>query len=262
MARKEYSFGEYVGSHGVIFLEEIEPERKIAPSGRRHTYRRAKFLCPSCKKPYEARLENVQKNKSTQCSECGHKQGAEKIKKKYSKGDIIGPNKDVIFIEEVEPINCYDHIIRRGKFYNKKTNIEFETDIRLVVTGSSNGDKKSSGECILEQILLDMNIEFETQKMFKECKDISYLRFDFYLPEYNCCIEYDGIQHFKVTGWNTEKKLLETQKRDEIKNNYCQNYNIGLIRISYQNKKKLSLEYLQQLLNKTQTQTVKEVIYA
>lgn len=260
MARKEYLLGEFVGSSGVVFLEEVEPERKIAPSGRRHTYRKAKFLCPTCKEPYEARIENVQKNKSTQCSICGHKQGAEKIKKQYSKGDILGPNKDVIFIEEVEPIHFYDHAIRRGKFFNKKTNIEFETDIRLVVAGHANGDKKSSGECILEQIFLDNNIKFETQKIFKDCKDTSYLRFDFYLSDYNVCIEYDGIQHFEVIGWNTKEKFLEIQKKDKIKNDYCKNNNIGLIRVSYKNKNKLSFDYLRKFLDKTKT--VKEVIYA
>lgn len=260
MARREYSFGEQIGTKGVIFLEEVEPERKTAPSGRCHVYRRAKFLCPSCEKPYYARIENVQRNKSTQCPECGHKQGAKKLKKQYTEGSILGPNQDVIFLEETTPVHHYDHIIRRGRFLNKKTNLEFETDIRLVVTGHSNGNRKSSGERIIEQILTDENIIFETQKIFHNCKDKSYLRFDFYLPEYNCCIEYDGIQHFEVIGWNTKEKLMEIQKKDQIKNEYCYLNSIGLIRISYKNKKKINREYLQNLLVKSKGK--KETIYA
>lgn len=261
MARREYSFGEQVGSKGVIFLEEVEPERKTAPSGKKHTYRKAKFLCPSCKRIYEARIENVQRDKSTQCSVCGHKQGAEKLKKVYRKGDVIGKNPDVIFLKEVDPIHIYDHdIVRRGIFFNKKTKIKFETDIRKVVTGHTNGDLKSCGERIIEQILSENNICYESQKIFPDCKDISYLRFDFYLPDYNCCIEYDGIQHFEVTGWNTEEKKKDTEKKDNIKNTYCENNNISLIRISYKNKDKISISYIKKLLENISDS--REVIYA
>ena len=70
-------------------------------------------------------------------------------------------------------------------------------------------------------------------------------KFDFYLPEYNLCIEYDGIQHFKVIGWNTQEKLNKTQEHDKIKDLYCKNNNIQLLRISYQdNYKEKILNYL------------------
>lgn len=37
-----------------------------------------------------------------------------------------------------------------------------------------------------------MNIYYETQKTYKDLigDNAVPLRFDFYLPEYNCCIEY------------------------------------------------------------------------
>jgi len=41
-------------------------------------------------------------------------------------------------------------------------------------------------------ILERHNINFETQKQFDNCKYIKNLYFDFYLPNYNLCIEYDG----------------------------------------------------------------------
>lgn len=48
------------------------------------------------------------------------------------------------------------------------------------------------------------------------------------------CIEFDGIQHFKNIGyWGDKKGLIENKKRDEIKNNYCINNNIKLIRVRY-----------------------------
>jgi hypothetical protein len=45
-----------------------------------------------------------------------------------------------------------------------------------------------------------------------------------------------GEQHFKPMGYfGGEKKLLYTQQNDKIKNEYCKNNNIRLIRIPYYN---------------------------
>ena len=41
------------------------------------------------------------------------------------------------------------------------------------------------------------NINYIREKRFKDCKNIKPLPFDFYLPEKNICIEYDGEHHFK-----------------------------------------------------------------
>jgi len=60
------------------------------------------------------------------------------------------------------------------------------------------------------------------------------LPFDFYLSDLNICIEYDGIQHFKPIdyfGGDTAFILLQTN--DQIKNEYCIENNIKLIRIRY-----------------------------
>lgn len=60
------------------------------------------------------------------------------------------------------------------------------------------------------------------------------LPFDFYLYDKNIIIEYDGLHHFEpVKGWGGEEKFKITQENDEIKNTYCKNNNITLIRIPY-----------------------------
>lgn len=43
----------------------------------------------------------------------------------------------------------------------------------------------------------------------------------------------DGEQYFKLTKEETEKQLVLTQKRDKIKNTYCEEYGIKLIGIPY-----------------------------
>lgn len=95
----------------------------------------------------------------------------------------------------------------------------------------------SKKEKIIENILRLNNINFIREKTFKDCinpKTNSKLRFDFYLPDHDICIEYDGIQHFKsVDFWGGKSILKENQFRDSIKNNFCQSKKINLIRIRY-----------------------------
>ena len=64
------------------------------------------------------------------------------------------------------------------------------------------------------------------------------LKFDFAIIDNNSIlflIEYDGIQHFTIRGWNDEEHLKQNQYNDELKNQYCKKNNIKLLRIKYTN---------------------------
>ena len=92
----------------------------------------------------------------------------------------------------------------------------------------------SKGERAIQQFLLKENIKFVQQYKFNDCRDKNRLPFDFYLNEYNLCIEYDGEFHYMASGFcGGQNKLKYTQLHDEIKNKYCKNNNINLLRISY-----------------------------
>lgn len=116
------------------------------------------------------------------------------------------------------------------------------------------GCLSSKGNFKISQILLDNNYIFEREKTFDNCinpKTGHKLRFDFYLPDYNCCIEYDGEQHYKEYDFCRDS-LEERQERDNIKNQYCENNSIKLIRIPYWDYNKITNIYLETLLeNKT-----------
>lgn len=95
---------------------------------------------------------------------------------------------------------------------------------------------ESKGEKLVDEILANNNIAFERQFEFDDCIGITTkfckkLPFDFYIPKYNTCIEYDGRQHFEpVYG----QENLELQKvRDRLKDEYCKENGIKLIRIPY-----------------------------
>lgn len=94
-------------------------------------------------------------------------------------------------------------------------------------------------------IYLNTNkIKYEREKKFEGCRNKYILFFDFWLPDLNICIEVDGIQHFKpIKYFGGEKTFKDTQKRDLIKTNFCNNTDKKLIRISYKDD-------LQEILDK------------
>ena len=95
--------------------------------------------------------------------------------------------------------------------------------------------RKSKGEEIIKSILEELKVDFISQYKFKDCKDLLPLPFDFYLPNYNLIIEYDGEQHFDVNrAFNSnENKFWETVIHDAIKNTYCEDNNINMLRIPF-----------------------------
>lgn len=111
----------------------------------------------------------------------------------------------------------------------------------------------SHGEQKIMEILDVLNIEYETQKTFENCRFTqtgALAKFDFYLPQLNLLIEYDGSQHFKeISHWESLEKV---QARDAYKNQWCKENNIPLIRIPYTQYTKLTTKYLLNLIEEAQ----------
>lgn len=92
----------------------------------------------------------------------------------------------------------------------------------------------SKGEHRIEEWCSLNGIKNEREKTFTNCRDKELLRFDFYLPDYNVCIEYNGEQHYKPSEYFGGNKIFKKQqKRDNIKRKYCKENNIKLIEIPY-----------------------------
>lgn len=122
---------------------------------------------------------------------------------------------------------------------------------RVVVTCKIHGDYKTSAEVLLkgngcpkckysfgesqiEIVLSTLGVEYEVQKSFPTLRHIRLLKFDFYLPSYNVCIEFDGEQHHRpIEYWGGEKAFKELQIKDSLKNSYCKVYNIPLLRVRF-----------------------------
>jgi very-short-patch-repair endonuclease len=94
--------------------------------------------------------------------------------------------------------------------------------------------RESKGEREISKLLKDGGVNFESQKKFDNCKYISKLSFDFYLPKHNLCIEYNGRQHYEPIDYFGGEKTFELQKkRDESKEKFCKENKIELLIIKY-----------------------------
>lgn len=96
------------------------------------------------------------------------------------------------------------------------------------------GRKISRGEAEVIKVLQSNNIRFFREYYFNNLVvkgNKKLLFFDFYLPDYNVCIEFDGIQH--QTGTYMGIKNEKIKINDIYKNQYCYRNNINLLRIKH-----------------------------
>ncbi len=93
---------------------------------------------------------------------------------------------------------------------------------------------ESKGEKEIARVLKSYNINFDRQKKFSDCKNIFELPFDFYIPSMRTLVEFDGKQHFEPLSFFGGTEAFEKLKiNDKIKNDYCEDNYINLIRIKY-----------------------------
>lgn len=96
----------------------------------------------------------------------------------------------------------------------------------------------SKGETKVEEWLIENNISYISEYSFDDLVNVFNLRFDFAIfneeGDIELLVEYDGIQHFEpVPFFGGEDKFRESVKRDNMKNEYCADRGIELLRISY-----------------------------
>ena len=103
--------------------------------------------------------------------------------------------------------------------------------------GIDTKSKMSWGELLVSNTLEKNKIKYYFNKSLKDCISSSKLRFDFYLPDYNICIEFDGKQHFESCEFfGGDEEFEKLQIRDRIKNEWCKVNEIKLLRLNYLQK--------------------------
>lgn len=186
--------------------------------------------CKICNYEWEVIPDNLL-NRKNSCPNCGKRV-------KLTNDDFLNRvreiNKDII------PLNEYVNYVHKIKFQCQKCGNVWYAKPGNVLNGKGCPKCKSSkGEKRIQDVLDRHNIKYNIQHKFKDCYYENLLPFDFYLPEYNICIEYDGIQHYEpctfggISQEKAKSNLESCRIRDKIKTDYCKLNGIELIRIPY-----------------------------
>ena len=206
------------------------------------------LICPKHGKQF---LSIDQLKAGCVCPECGRNN-----KSNFHKSSIDKVIKIVESKNNNKLLNPNDYIDIKTK--NLKVRCGCCGDVfvtSLASVKNSNGRCYSCGHQISEgeekiKGFLELNgIDYIREKRFSDCKYKKTLPFDFYLPNNVCCIEFDGLQHYKdIRGMKYNLEIV--QKRDSIKTKYCEDNNIKLIRIPYWDFKNIETILAKELIDK------------
>lgn len=141
----------------------------------------------------------------------------------------------------IQYVSGYKDMLTHATFHCTKCNRTWNTSpVNLLNDKGCPYCRMSHGEKNIMLYLEKENIDYEFQYVFDDCIYQRVLPFDFYIPDKNLCIEFDGIQHFEPTRFNkkmTHEEAIENYNqqviKDNIKTNYCKNNEINLLRIPY-----------------------------
>lgn len=166
-------------------------------------------------------------------------------------------------LNEFEILSEYISIDKKILFKHKKCDTRFEISPYAFISKHNKKYcpicyyKKSHGEIIISSFLTKHQIEFQREFTFP---DFKLRRFDFYLPELNIVIEYDGIQYFEsINFFGGEESFKQTKKRDEEKNQYCKSKNIQLFRLPYNEIDNLN-QILYEILKEKSSTTIEKFL--
>lgn len=185
-----------------------------------------------CGNTVEVNGYNLKSGSSTNCG-CVRKETLSKVKKleEIPSGTKVGLL-TVLYENGKDPSGHYF-------VYRCKCQCGNEVDIRS--TYLRHTKVTSCGKCttsynnaLIESVLIKYKMDFLKEHAFTDSDEMSRLRYDFYVPKFNLCIEYDGEHHYyPIPGIVSEKTFESIVKNDEIKNKFCEENNIHLLRIPY-----------------------------
>lgn len=176
-------------------------------------------------------------NRGTRCPKCARKNLYEKRRKspeqfKYEFNQIAN--------NEYELLSEYINKRTKIKIKHLKCGYEYETLPATFIIDKCGCPQcnESKGEREIRRFLEKYNLSYKAQYRFDDCKNKNPLPFDYVVfnddSSIKCIIEYQGIQHYKKTGYfKGIEKLEYTKQNDNIKKIYCENNNINLIIIPY-----------------------------
>lgn len=191
-----------------------------------------------CNSVYSTKWRNFY-YQGSRCPKCSYELRAEMLKKSH---DEFSEDLKVVYGNGIIAVEYYKGCNLPIKFKNLTTGIEFTARPSTVLGRQSMGISYSVGEHFIYNYLKTNRICFKKEFSFYGLKSQKnkLLRFDFAVfldesqekPEF--LIEYDGIQHFEPREvFGGQEQFEKQQLHDRMKDDYCKQNGIELIRIPY-----------------------------
>lgn len=189
------------------------------------------------------------------CPECGYKKISES---KYKTNEwFVSKLNDINPL--IEPLEEYKSNDSKIKFRCKECQAEwYNTPNKVLQHRGCPHCKMSNPEREIKLFLERNSIDYIYEKSFDDLKGKKngFMSYDFYLPDKNILIEYQGKQHYRPVafgGIEYEKaiiRFIDQLKNDEIKNNYAKEHGYNLLIIPYWFNDKLIQILSGKILNK------------
>ena len=240
------------------FIEEDSQSGcKLLSKEYKTAHQKLNIQC-SCGKTYKTKWNHFKNSNQRQCPDCGTELRTQA--RRLPIEEVLG----YINSKGCELLSPYENLSSKikikcncGQVY--ETSYGLFRDLGYDKCKHCREENKviSHGETKIRNWLVDKNIKFKEEVTFDDLKLSNSLRFDFGIlnsqNKIKLIIEYDGKQHFGIGNFtdNTEEMIMQYQstiQNDSMKNEYCFNNGIPLLRIPY-NKYKYIEEILETALS-------------
>lgn len=241
MGRKPRDFSiEQIGQLKPLYIDETKPRGQ-----GKNIYWVCRCSCGNLISVSTCNLNSgLKANRNMSCGKC-HANREDLTGNVYGKLTVIGPDTNHKATKENGWKTKWLCECECGNI----TSVFRDNLIRLHTT-SCGCASRSIGEANIENLLKENNISYAREYSFADLKSEKRLRFDFAIFDkdgnLSHLIEFDGRQHNNdYTPWGDTETLQERQQRDTLKNQYCINKGIKLIRVPYEKRDTLTLKDLE-----------------
>ena len=201
------------------------------------------FQCLKCNNSFSQRKDSiVYKDNNIDCPYCGEKENRqfkngswEFIKKttEFYKQEVFDLVKDEYSVVEeykgaLTPIDMKHNVC--GNIWKIKPNNFLSSNRRCPYCIAPKGEKR------IEKYLEENKVLFEPQKKYDDLFGVKNgsLSYDFYIPQLNLLVEYQGEQHCRPIDYFGGQEYFEIQQEhDRRKREYAKQNNIELLEIWY-----------------------------
>ena len=216
------------------FNKDVGSEYTLVDRDYKNMKTKMKIRHEVCGNEWYSDMCDMLGERGTRCPKCAAKRIG-KMKRKTNEDfieeiyNLVGD--EYVLLEEYKTAVTKVDLLHAecGKIYNVEPNRCPHCNLKR---------KSSKGEMKIEDFLISKDINYIREYRIDECRYKLPLPFDFAIMDKDnnlkYLIEFDGRQHYElIEMWGGKSSLDEIKTKDNIKNKYCLDNKINLIRIPH-----------------------------